>query len=379
MRNIISLLIVTAAASLAHAGGPAYVAGASYFDPNVKGMPLAWANGAVTYYTDQGNLSSLLPGSSADTFVAAAFSAWTSISTAAVSAARAGQLAEDVSGANVFLAGNALTLPSDILPSALATPVGIVYDADGSVTDALLGAGASNPSSCANNGVFGGIDNFSTSAQFLHALIVINGNCATSSSQLPDLQYHLVRIIGRVLGLDWSQADLNVITRTPAPTDGDYAGFTVMHQTDPTGCVPIAACYSNGGLTNPLQPKMDDQAALSRLYPVTSQNLATFPGKQILAQQTTRIHGTVFFSDAGGMPTQPMQGVNVVARWIDPATQLPSETFVASSVSGFLFAGDAGNSVSGFIDSTGQPANRFGSDDASFEGFFDLSGLQIPN
>ena len=172
-------------ASLAHAGGPAYVAGASYFDPAVKGMPLTWANGAISYYTDRGNLSALLSGSSADAFVANAFAAWTSIPTAAVSTMHAGQLAEDVSGAKVMAAGNTLNMPSDILPSAIDTPVGIVYDADGSVTDALLGAGASNSSFCANNSVFGGIDTFSASAQLLHTLIVVNGNCATSSSQTP--------------------------------------------------------------------------------------------------------------------------------------------------------------------------------------------------
>ena len=217
MRKLSLLLVVFAAATFAHAGGPAYVAGASYFDPAVKGTPLTWANGAVTYYTDQGNLSALLPGPSADAFVASAFAAWTSIPTAAVSALHAGQLAEDVSGANVALSANALGMPFDILPSAIATPVAVVYDADGSVTDALLGAGASHSSFCANNGVFGGIDNFSASGGLLHALVVVNGNCATSSTQLPDLQYHLVRTIGRIFGLDWSQANVNVITRMPTP------------------------------------------------------------------------------------------------------------------------------------------------------------------
>jgi hypothetical protein len=298
-------------------------------------MPLTWANGAISYYTDQGNLSALVPGSSADAFVANAFAAWTSIPTAAVSTMHAGQLAEDVSGANVMAAGNTLSMPSDILPSAITTPVGIVYDTDGSMTDALLGAGASNSSFCANNSVFGGIDNFSASAQLLHALIVINGNCALSSSQIPDLQYHLIRAIGRILGLDCSQANLNVITRTPAPTANDYAGFPMMHETDPRGCIPVAGCYSNNGLINPAQPKMDDQAALARLYPVTAQNIASFPGKQIFAQQTARIHGSVFFSDAAGLPTQPMQGVNVLARWIDPALDCHPEPLWPVRFQGF--------------------------------------------
>ena len=73
------------------------------FDPATKGTPVTWSAGAVTYYTDQGNLSTLLPGPSADSFVANAFAEWTAIPTAAVAAVHGGQLAEDVSGANVNL------------------------------------------------------------------------------------------------------------------------------------------------------------------------------------------------------------------------------------------------------------------------------------
>ncbi|HLB89706.1 MAG TPA: IPT/TIG domain-containing protein [Terriglobales bacterium] len=360
---------------LVRAGGPRYVAGVSYFAAGTKGVPLTWAQGAINYYTDQGDLSPILPGPTADAFVASAFSQWTSIPTAAVSATQAGHLAEDVSGANVIVnSDGTITVPSDILPGAVSTPVGIVYDLDGSVTDALLGQGAGSASSCFTNAAFGGIDNFGTNANFLHALVILNGNCAQTSAQLPDVQYRLVRVLGRVLGLDWSQANVNVFTRNPAPTSADYAGFTIMHATDPINCVPISLCYPNADV-----PKMDDQAALSRLYPVTTQNQANFSGKQLFYETTIRIQGSVCFVDANGQPAQPMQGVNVVARWIDPATGQPSRQYVAASVSGFLFAGNAGNPATGFNDSTGQPFNRFGSDDPSVEGSFDLAGLQIPN
>jgi hypothetical protein len=43
-----------------------------------------------------------------------------------------------------------------------------------------------------------------------------------------------------------------------------------------------------------------------------------------------------------------------------------------------LFCGNAGNAVTGFNDSSGQPLNQFGSNDTTLEGFFDLGGLQIP-
>jgi hypothetical protein len=357
-----------------YAGGPRTIAGTSYFDSAVKGTPLTWNQGAVSYYTDRGDLSPVLPSASADAFVADAFSRWTSISTAAVSAIRAGQLAEDVSGANVSASGGAITLPTDILPSAKSFPVAIVYDADGAVTNALLGQGAGAAGSCFSNAAYGGADSFSTDGHLQHALVILNGICAQTSSQLPDVEYRLVRVLGGVLGLGWSQLNDNVFTRSPGPTTADYAGLTIMHAVDPISCVPISLCYSNAD-----QPKLDDRAALSRLYPVTTQNQAEFPGKQLFFENTVRIHGSVYFADANGQPAQPMQGVNVVARWIDPASGQPSRTYGASSVSGFLFRGDAGNTATGFNNSMGQALNRFGSDDPAVEGSFDLAGLEIPN
>ena len=74
-----------------------------------------------------------------------------------------------------------------------------------------------------------------------------------------------------------------------------------------------------------------------------------------------------------------MQGVNVVARWIDPSTGLPSHAYAASSVSGFLFTGDAGNPITGLTDPLGNAYSQFGSANQSLEGFFDLGGLLIPN
>src|SRR6058998_2093948 len=102
MRRILLInACVVLLCGIASAGGPEYVAGTSYFDPTTKGMPLVWAQGIVNYYTDHGDLSAILPGPSADSFVASSFGLWTSIPTAAVAAAHAGQLAEDVNGTSV--------------------------------------------------------------------------------------------------------------------------------------------------------------------------------------------------------------------------------------------------------------------------------------
>jgi hypothetical protein len=348
--------------AVAPAGGPKFIAGSSYFDSSTMGQPIIWSLGQINYYTDLGDLSPILPNSAANAFVANAFSQWTSVSTAALTATSAGQLAEDVNGSNIAVDSTGkVTAPADVTPAATQDPVGVVYDFDGSVTDALLGAGAGSPSQCFSNAVFGGVDNFGAEANFLHALVVINGQCATQSSQLTDVEYRLVRVLGSVLGLDWSQMNLNVITGNPTPTPDDFAGFPVMHYMDLSSCVPITVCYPN-----PYQLASDDVAALTRLYPASTSG-------------TARIHGSVYFVDHLGGLGQPMQGVNVFARWIDPSTGLPSHRYAASSVSGFLFTGNAGNPITGLNDALGNAYSEFGSSDQSLEGFFDLGGLPIPN
>ncbi len=351
-------LICSAVAS--RAGGPAFVAGSGY-NPGVEGQPIIWASGAVQYFTDQGDLSPILTNAQADTLVAGAFSAWTSISGVALTASQGGHLAEDVNGTNITAdATGTITAPADITPSSTGTPVGIVYDFDGTVTNALLGQGAGDLADCFTNAVYGGPDNFSAGGNIAHALVVINGVCAATSAQLPDVQYRLVRVLGRILGLGWSQANLNVLTHHPAPTSADFAGFPVMHFADPINCVPISVCYPNATV-----PKMDDSNALGRLYP-----------SSVNPPPAGRIYGSLYFTDASGNAAQPMQGVNVVARLM--VSNQPSRQYVVTSVSGFAFHGNAGNIIDGYLDANGLRYDRWGSNDPSVEGSFDLGQLTIP-
>src|SRR5258708_2943788 len=289
----------------AHAGGPAFVAGTSYFDPGIKGAPLVWSNNTVIYYTDQGDLSPVLPGPSADALIAEAFVHWTNIPTVALIAVQGGRLAEDVSGTTVTITNGVLSLPLDIQPTAVGAPVGIVYDQDGQITETLLGAGSS--SDCLNDAVYGGLDNFTISGNFAHALVILNGMCVQDSTQLVDFEYRLVRVLGHVLGLDASQANLNVWTGLPVPTVADLAGFPVMHATDLSYCQPITKC-----LPTPDQPSMDDRAALGRLYPVTLANQMNYSGKSLFSGSTVRIHGVVSSPGITG-PGQGMHGVNADA------------------------------------------------------------------
>ncbi len=359
-RILATAVLVLCSAVASRAGGPAFVAGSGY-NPGVEGQPLIWANGTVQYFTNPAALSPILTEAQADAFVATAFSAWTSVPGVALTASQGGHLAEDVNGSNIAVAANGtVTAPADITPSATGTPVGIVYDYDGTVTDALLGVGAGASADCFTNAVYGGPDNFSATGNIVHALVVINGICAATSAQLPDVQYRLVRVLGNIVGLGWSQADLNVLTRTPPPTDADFLGFPVMHFADPITCVPISACYPSAAF-----PKMDDTDALTRLYPASAK-----------PQPSGRVYGNVYFTDASGNAAQPMQGVNIVARLI--LSGQPSRQYVVTSVSGFLFCGNAGNIVDGYLDANGLRYDRWGSSDPSLEGFYDLGQLFIP-
>ena len=86
---------------MARAGGPKYVAGASYFNPAVLGQPIHWPSGQVNYYVDQGPLSSQVTNQQATAMVDAAAALWSAVPTAAVTLTDMGPLNEDVSGANI--------------------------------------------------------------------------------------------------------------------------------------------------------------------------------------------------------------------------------------------------------------------------------------
>src|ERR1700733_1956599 len=73
LRLATALAIVICCAVLARAGGPKYVAGSSYFNSSTMGQPLTWSLGQVSYYTDQGDLSPILPSAAANALVGDAF------------------------------------------------------------------------------------------------------------------------------------------------------------------------------------------------------------------------------------------------------------------------------------------------------------------
>ena len=257
-------------------------------------------------------------------------------------------------------------MPQDVQNTATGTPLGIIYDVDGSVLNALEGAGASDPAGCNVNAVTTVVDNFSIDAKIAHALLILNGLCTADAAHIALVQYELLRGFGRALGLDWSQANDQMFPGNTTP-DG-LLGWPLMHPVE-------KLCNSNGNpcMTGTIAPRTDDVAALNRLYPVNSENLPAFPEKLVTATATISIQGTISFRT-----TQGMQGVNVVARPLIPGTDTPDMRYPAAAVSGQLFIGNAGNLIDGTANSAGQPLATFGTVTATDEGCYDLSGIPLP-
>ena len=276
-----------------------------------------------------------------------------------------GSLNEDVNTSNIQVnSSGRITAPSDVAPSAINYPLAVIYDADGSVIDAIFGATTSQPGACQNNGVYVWIDNLNPDATIAHGVIILNGLCATNANLLEMMSFELERAFGSILGLDYSQVNPAALS---SDENGGTLGWPVMQ--------PISGvCGASGGacIPNPTVLRYDDIAALNRIYPITAANLASFPGKELTAANTISIQGTVSFASGYGM-----QGVNVVARPLD-SNGNPLYQYTVTAVTGSLFNGNHGNPVTGWDDANGNPLTMWGSNDPSVQGAFDLSGIPLP-
>jgi hypothetical protein len=359
-----ALTLVAFSPLIALAGGPKFVAGVSYFDTGLIGQPIHWKNGQVNYYVDQGELSSTVDNQQATQMVDAAAALWSAVTTAGVSLVNSGSLNEDVNGTNITAANEIITQPSDVTSTASVYPLGIIFDADGSIIEAIFGAGSSDPLSCQSDGVRAWIDNFNSDATIVHAIILLNGRCATNTAMLTMMSFELERAFGRVLGLDYSQVNPEALKNGDT---NQRLGWPVMQ--------PLSGlCGTTGGecIPNPTALRYDDIAALNRIYPVTTSNLASFPGKVITAANTASITGTISFKTGVGM-----QGINVVARPVDADGNVLYQ-YTVTGVSGAYFNGDHGNPVTGWTDTDGNRLDRWGSNDTTLQGYFDLSYMPLP-
>jgi hypothetical protein len=318
----------------AWAGGPRFISGTSGYTQ--AGIPMAWYTSQPKYFTDTGNLSSTVTHAQADAMVAAAAAVW-NVPTANLTLAQGGELAEHVNGTNSYFNGTNVVFPADVLATNYqAIQIAIVYDTDGSITNLLLGSGASDPSGCLQNGVIESVDSFGTNATIQHAVIVLNGLCVGSNSQqMLQMQYQLTRIFGRVIGLAWSQLNDNVFTGATQVTAAQMAVWPLMHPID-----IICGTYTYQCMQNPFKLRLDDIAALGALYPVT----ATAGGKTLSSLNTVNASGGVTFPSHQGME---LVSVEVTRLMLGLEGTNWEKYPVASGMVGATFQQNGGNPVTG--------------------------------
>jgi len=353
---------LTAAVQL-WAGGPRWVTGPPFF--NTAGHPVVWYTNQPLYFTDPGDLSADVNHVAADALVASAASVW-NVPTASLVLSQGGALDEHVSGANTFLGPSGLIFPADIQSSNyLVKQIAVVYDSDGSITDLLLGNGASDPTNCLQDGVTESVDSIVPAGFIQHAILVLNGRCTgTVPEQQMQLQYQLMRAFGRVLGLGWSQTNDNVFTGSPQATYNQAMHWPVMHPID-----IICGPYTYQCMPQPFTLRADDLSALGQLYYI-NQGQAP-PGKTDTLLNASQMDGLLSFPTGQGM-----QGVNVLGRRWAQYTDISEaeDWYTTSSVSGALFRQSNGNPVTGLDTSL---AGSEGNGNTFYEGYYNLQRVPM--
>ena len=355
-------------AAVAQASGPRWVTGPPYFT-GPGGNPVTWYTTHPLYFTDPGDLSAYVNNASANILVAAAAGVW-NVPTSAMTIAYGGALAEHVSGANAYFGSNGPIFPADVQNSNYAAmQIAVIYDSDGSVTDMLLGGGASSPAECLQNAVTESVDSIVPAGFIQHAILVLNGRCTgPAHEQQLQMQYQLQRAFGRVLGLGWSQTNDNVFTRNPQPTTNQAMHWPILHPID-----IVCGLYTYQCLPQPFTLRDDDVSAVSGLYPMTIfyglPPTPPAPGKIWTYQQASSAKGSMSFPTGQGM-----QGVNVLLQRLQGGVANPEPWFDVSAVTGSLFQQNAGNPVTG---AASELAGSMGSSNLLWEGFYNMAW--IPN
>ena len=345
--------------ALAWAGGPRFVSGSSSY--NKAGIPMGWYTAQPLYFTDPGDLSSYVTHAQADAMVAAAAATW-NVPTANLTLSQGSNLAEHVDLTNTYFNGTDIVFPADVQSTNYQNiQIAIVYDADGSIIDLLLGSGASDPSGCLQNGVLESVDSFGPTAVIQHAIILLNGRCAGSDpNELTQMQYQLTRTFGRVLGLAWSQLNDSIFTGASPATAGEEAYWPLMHPID-VRCGPYTFQCMQSAFT--LRP--DDLSALALLYPVTASN--ALPGKTLSSFDAIGVSGPLNFPTGQGMEL-----VNVtVTRRMTPAEGVIEKYPIVSATTGYAFMQNAGSPVTG----TETVTQNAGSTKAAMEGTWSLTRI----
>lgn len=360
-RALVAVLLLASAAT-ANASGPRWVSGPPYF--NQWNVLISWYTNHPAYFTDPGDLSPSVNHAAADAMVAQAAAVW-NVQTSSLVLAQGGTLNEHLSGANVYADANGLVFPADVLTSNYAAkPIAIIYDTDGSITDMLLGSGASDPIGCLQTGVTESVDSITPEARIQHAILILNGRCTGPQPEKQlQMQYQLMRAFGRILGLGWSQTNDNVFTGSPMPTHMQAMNWPIMHPID-----IICGPYTYQCLPQPFTLRADDISSLEQLYFIPQSQAA--PGKLASFSNAGDVLGKVTFPNGQGM-----EGVNVVIRRRAPFWDQAEEWQTASSVSGYAFRGRSATSITATDSSAAASA---GAPYADGEGYWRIQALPVP-
>ena len=321
-RGAVAALLACAAAAPALAGGPLYVV-------PVNGVmkPVRWS-GTVRVYLDVGNLNvgmncivdenyncvldeagnpvyPVLDQQAGDDLVAATVAQWSSVPTSSFRATIAGRSPVDITGANV----------AQYIGADNGGGIQTIYDADGSVIDALTGGygfgvlGIASPEFLAPDGI-----------TITEGWQVIGGSflSATSTDQISGVVTHE---FGHAINLAHSQTNGYHARNKPDPDWGIPAG---PDQAGPDQCGLAYSRYPTADEIETMYPLInpypdsprynspqfatvnvaDDITALSSIYPASGYSAST-----------GTLRGKVFAKDG----TSQLTGINVIARRVDSA------------------------------------------------------------
>ena len=278
-------LILLGSCTVALAGGPLV--------SSTDGKPVGWdTSAAVGYTTDRSGLG-LLSRSEAVRLTGDLFATWENVPTATIAFVRAGGLSVDVDETN---------FGPYLGPYGGATaPLGqsvIVFDADGSIFDALYGVGTSvlgfaSPTFLSDGTSTVAIgDPVPPGSHIVEGLAFLNGKwidgvddpaAGNHEISLDLFKAVFVHEFGHFAGLDHTQ-----VHGLMNPPDSDLAGYTT----------PVETMYPFISDASQATPERDDVVAISSLYPISN-----------YAATTGAVRGRILAPDGA-----PLSGINVIAR-----------------------------------------------------------------
>lgn len=231
----------------AHASGPRVICG--------TGAPIKFPGaGSVTLNYDLGALGSRSK-SQADAIVTNAISLWTNVGTASIVLSRGPDMPEDVTTANLatYYPNNAANTADGLNP--------VVYDTDGSILDAIFGAGA-------KNNLLGFATTRFANCLFQEGTVFISGFKAVTDTTMGVVFAHEV---GHMVGMDHTQLD-------NSQGIASTASYPLMYPVANRGSVTLHE---------------DDIAGISLLYPDPMLNsvYGQITGNFVLADGITPVKG----------------------------------------------------------------------------------------